>query len=89
MPQTYRNNALHDIAMKVIELIHDAHKNGTGSVPLNMLARLFGLSLSESDFEILGQRGDFSFARSDADGGILSNVANALDFHASLEAYLI
>lgn len=83
MPQTYRNNALHDIALKAIELVHQAHHNGAGTAPLNLMAHLFGLPFSENDIKALGQRGDFVFTRTDDDGGTVSNNANPMDINAT------
>ena len=77
MPQCYRNDALHSIALHAIDTVHRLHKNGGGGAPLSEMSHLFGFPLSENDFATLGRRGDIIFSPT-ADGGKFHNSAEPM-----------
>lgn len=77
MPQCYRNEALHEIALKAIDTVHRLHNNGGGGASLSDLSRLFGFPLSENDFATLERRGDIVFTPT-ADGGKFHNNAEPI-----------
>lgn len=77
MPQCYRNDELHQIALHAIDTVHRLHKNGGGGASLSEMSHLFGFPLSENDFATLSRRGDIMFSPT-ADGGTFYNSAEPM-----------
>lgn len=83
MPQCYRNDALHNVAIESIRQLKAIHQIGSGKASLEYLAQLFGFPLSANDFAILGQRGDVQFTRASDNGGTFNNTSGPLQISAS------
>lgn len=83
MPQCYRNDALHEVAIESIKQLKEIHQNGSGKASLKYLAQLFGFPLSPNDYAILAQRGDVEFTRASDNGGTFNNTSAPLQISTS------